>query len=300
MTDPWSIRRLVEHINAAHGTRFELRGRCADGLQGGAWTLADPGGRLAVLKVRPDPDPDPGSDIGSDIGPVAAAVARVRAAGYPTPAWRASGADPAGASYWVQDHLTGRAATPLSPATAEHLVDVLERQAGLDPLPGRDWGRRVAVMASSNLDDGLRSVVRGLGSAGAELLAAYDRLLAEAGDVVLSDRDMVHGDFNSCNILLDDRGAIDGIIDVQDLGSGSRAVDYACLLREAYVQDYGDDVICVIRRSGEAAAGWAAFVVCVAAAAFFIVGFKLRHEPAAVPATLARLHRLADDLARPA
>jgi hypothetical protein len=40
--------------------------------------------------------------------------------------------------------------------------------------------------------------------------------------------------------------------------------------------------------------------VCVAAAAFFIVGFKLRHEPAAVPATLARLHRLADDLARPA
>ena len=82
--------------------------------------------------------------------------------------------------------------------------------------------------------------------------------------------------------------------------SGSRAVDYACLLRESYVEDYGDDVIRIVRRAGEAVAGWPTLVTCAAAAAHFIVGFKLRHEPPAVPATLARLHRLADDLARPA
>jgi aminoglycoside/choline kinase family phosphotransferase len=140
--------------------------------------------------------------------------------------------------------------------------------------------------------------VRGLGSAGDSLLASYGRLLADAGHACLPDQDMVHGDFNSCNILLH-AGGIAGVIDVQDMGSGSRVVDYACLLREAYVEGYGDEVIRLIRRSGEAVAGWATLVLCVAAAAFFIVEFRLRHEPAAVATVLARLHRLADDLADP-
>jgi hypothetical protein len=291
-TDDGTIRRLVEHINTAHATRFELRGRCAHGLQGGAWTLADDAGRLAVLKLWPGSGPD--------LGPVAAAVGHVRAAGYPTPAWLASGTSASGASYWVQEYVPGRAATPLTASTVGTLVDVLERQAGLDPGPARDWGQRVTAMALSDEDGGLRAVVRGLGSVGGSLLDDYDRLLDRAGGVRLPGRDMVHGDFNSCNILLDEGGGIRGVIDVQDMGTGSRAVDYACLLREAYVQDYGDEVTRVIRRGGEAVAGWAPFVVCVAAAAFFIVGFKLRHEPAAIPATLARLQLLADDLARPA
>jgi aminoglycoside phosphotransferase (APT) family kinase protein len=285
---------LVDYVNTAHGTRFELGGPCANGLQGGAWMLADGAGRPAVLKVRPDPDPG--------IERVAAAVAQVRAAGYPTPAWLASGTSASGTSYWVQEFVPGRAATPLTPSTAEALVDVLERQAGLDPVPTRDWGTVVTANAWSDEDGGPRAVVRGLGPVGGSLLAAYDRLLGQTGRVSLSGRDMVHGDFNSCNILLDhdDDGRVGGVIDVQDMGSGSRAVDYACLLREAYVHDYGDAVIRVVRRGGEAVAGWAPFVVCVAAAAFFIVGFKLRHEPAAIPATLTHLHRLADDLAHPA
>jgi aminoglycoside/choline kinase family phosphotransferase len=107
---------------------------------------------------------------------------------------------------------------------------------------------------------------------------------------------MVHGDFNSCNILLH-AGDVAGVIDVQDLGSGTRVMDYACLLREAYVEGYGDEVIRLIRRSGEAVAGWASLVLCVAAAAFFIVEFKLRQAPASLATVVARLHRLADDLA---
>jgi aminoglycoside phosphotransferase (APT) family kinase protein len=290
-TDHDAILRLVEELNAAHGLRLDLRRRCASGMQGGAWILGDATGRLAVLKQRP-------AGSGPDIQRIAAAVARVREAGYPTPAWLASGTTTTGTSYWVQDYVPGRPATPLTTSTVELLVEVLESQAGLDPAPDQDWGSRVAAMALSDEVGWPRGKVRDLGSAGDALLASYDRLLAHADHACLPDRDMVHGDFNSCNILLHADG-IAGVVDVQELGSGSRVVDYACLLREAYVESYGNDVIRPIRRAGEAVAGWAALVLCVAAAAFFIVEFKLRHEPAAVATVLARLHRLAGDLADP-
>jgi aminoglycoside phosphotransferase (APT) family kinase protein len=290
-TDHDAILLLVEELNAAHGLRLHVRERCASGMQGGAWILGNAAGRLAVLKHGP-----PGA--GTDIRRIAAAVGIVREAGYPTPAWLASGTTTTGTSYWVQDYVPGRPATPLTASTTELLVDVLEHQAGLDPAPDRNWGSRVTAMALSDEVGRPRGTVRGLGPAGATLLAAYDRLLADAGHTHLPGQDMVHGDFNSCNILLH-AGGVAGIIDVQDMGSGSRVVDYACLLREAYVEGYGDDVIRLIRRAGEAVAGWASLVLCAAAAAFFIVEFKLRHEPAVLATVLARLHRLADDLADP-
>jgi aminoglycoside phosphotransferase (APT) family kinase protein len=281
---------LVHEVTAAHGGRFEVRGRCGSGIQGGAWLLVDPSGRSAILKQRA------GSDV--DIERVAAAVARVRAAGYPTPAWLASGTTSTGRSYWVQDHVSGRPSTPLTMPKTELLVDVLERQAGLDPLPERDSGCQVTAMALSDEDGGARSVVRRLGAPGTALLAADDRLLADAGGARLTGHDLVHGDFNTCNILLEE-GGVSGVIDIQDMGTGSRAIDYACLLREAWVEGYGDDVVRLIRSTGEAAAGWAALVLGAAATAFFIVGFKLRHDPAALPTVLTRLGQLADDLAQP-
>jgi aminoglycoside phosphotransferase (APT) family kinase protein len=291
LTDRDAIRWLVEELNAAHGLRFALRARAEGGMQGGAWILADASGRLAVLKQRP-------ARAGPDIGRIAAAVSRVRTAGYPTPAWLAYGTTGTGVSYWVQKHTRGRPATPLTPSTTGRLIEVLEHQAGLDPLPDHDWGCQVTAMAVSDEAGWPRGAVRSLGPSGDTLLAAYDRLLADAGNASLPGADMVHGDFNSCNILLHGSG-VAGVIDVQDMGSGSRVVDYACLLREAYVAGYGDEVTGQIRHAGEAVAGWAALVRCVAAAAFFIVEFKLRHQPAAMETVLPRLHRLAGDLADP-
>jgi aminoglycoside phosphotransferase len=134
-----------------------------------------------------------------------------------------------------------------------------------------------------------------LGTPGRSLIARYDRLLDEHPSAHLPTGDMVHGDFNTCNVLLH-RGTVSGVIDVEALGSGSRVIDYACLLREAYVDDYVVDVRRMLHRAGAAVAGPAALALCVTATAFFIVGFKRRHQPARVTRTLDRLHQLADDL----
>ncbi len=290
-------RHVVADLNLAHGLRFTVRGRCDGGLQSGAWLVSDPDGRRGVLKCSPN-----GS--APHVRQLAAAVQAIRTAGYPTPAWRAAGVTATGYAYHVQDVVDGAASTPLTPEKATLLIDVLERQAGLgpypdahrDPDPARDWSRQVLATAADDGPGGCRRALHDLGAPGQALLGHFDRLVASYGPVDLPRGDLVHGDFNSCNIVLHE-GRVSGVIDIETLGNGTRAVDYACLLREAYVEDYGREVTRLVLRAGDAVAGRGVLAVCAAAAAFFIVPFKLRHEPERIDEVLSRLHDLATDLA---
>ena len=279
---------VVRELNRRHGLDVSLLTRFESGLQSGAWLLADPQGWRAVLKWSPN-----GS--AQRIRDLALIIEGLRTAGYPTPAWIAAGATDAGLVYHVQEFASGRPSWPLTMPKAELLLEVLELHAGLDPDPARDRSAQVAAAARDESEGGYRHAVRELGPVGGELIVAYDGLLDSYGDVDLPSGDLVHGDFNTCNILLDD-GQVSGVIDIEELGSGTRVIDYACLLREAYVADYPDEVKIKIHRVAEAIAGPGVLAVCAAATAFFIVGFKRRHDPQSLDQTFAALHRLAVDL----
>lgn len=287
-----TAERVVEEINQVHGLRFVVRARCRGGMQGGAWLLADPDGRQAVLKWRPKGTLRRRPWLGD-------VVTRIRATGYPTPAWIAAGDTRASESYHVQEVVPGEPANLASETTAALLIEVVESQAGLDPDPPQDWSAYVSSCAREDPEDGPRRFLQQRGADGRELLAHFDRVLASHGPVELPGGDLVHGDFNSCNVLMHD-GAISGVIDVEALGSGTRAIDYAWLLREAWVEGAGDGVARLIRRAGEAVAGAGVLAVCVAATAFDIVRWQAVHDdPANVPGVLDSLHRLADDLGTP-
>lgn len=260
---------LITEFNAAHGTSFRVRSRFATGLQGGAWLLSDETGRRAVLKCHAPPD----------VALLGADVERVRAAGYPTPAWIGTGVSAAGSAYSVQEFVDGRGATPLTGATTPLLLAVLERQAGLAPSRDNDWPARITSPVRPDA---------------VELVERFDRLTASP--VPLPTGDLVHGDFNSCNILLDG-STVAGVIDVEGFGRGTRVFDYACLLREAYVEGYGDDVTDMIGRAAVAVAGPEVLAACAASAAYFIVDFKRHHEPWRISEVIARLCRMADDIA---
>ncbi|MQA80289.1 MAG: phosphotransferase [Streptosporangiales bacterium] len=282
------VEELVAEVGSAHGRRLTVRGRYPSGRQGGAWSVVDGDGAAAVLKWGRDlPAPR--------MRELAGAVASARAAGYPTPAWLASGVTSGGSWYCLQDVAPGVPSTPLTPATVPLLVEVLERQAGLAPDLTFDWNEQVRAMVSGADGDGHKRAVRALGPEGRALVERYDDLLAAYDRVELPAGDLVHGDFNTCNVLLDG-GTVSGVIDVMALGVGSRVVDYACLLREAYVEGYGDGVTRRLHEAAAVVAGPAPLALCVAATAFFIVGFKRRHEPDALPRVLTRLHHLADAL----
>ncbi|MEQ7128369.1 aminoglycoside phosphotransferase family protein [Actinopolymorpha sp. B11F2] len=293
-TDPAVVRtrHVVSAINHLHGLHFELRGRCEGGMNGGAWILVDPAGGHAILKCRDD---DPASRKPRLLGMVDA----LRATGYPTPRWIVAGVTEARTSYHVQELVSGQPGDPLTAESVAPLVDVIERQAGLDPDPGHDWSDYISAVVLDQHPDGPRPFLQTLGQPGRDLLTHFDQVLAPHGAVQLPGGDMVHGDFNSCNVMMED-GRVTGVIDIEALGSGTRVVDYAWLLREAYVETDSAEVRQLIRRAGEAVAGPGPLAFCVAATAFDIVRFQVvRDDPRNVPGVLASLHLLADDFARP-
>lgn len=288
MTDDGSIAvRIADAIAVEHGLRFAPRSRFASGLQGGAWLLVADAGARAVLKWSR-------GWSATHLRQVAATVQRLRGAGHPTPPILATGAAD-GYAYYVQAFADGTPSTPLDADRTELLLDVLERQRDLEPLPDNDYRAHIRTGVGTGAPDNLRARTAAVGPAGRALVERYDALLERHGEAELPDGDAVHGDFNSCNILLDgDR--VSGVIDVAGMGRGTRVFDYACLLREAYAEGYGDEVVRLIHTAAEPVAGPGVLAVCAAAAAFFIVPFKQAHEPDALDRTIARLHRMADDL----
>lgn len=262
-----NIGQMLDEINRRHGLRLVPRRRFETGLQGGAWLVADPAGRPAVLKSWPGESRN-----------LATTIDRLRAHGYPTPRWLAEGRNGEFA-YCVQEFAPGRPASPITAATVSTLLDVLDRHNGLGSRGGRDWNGEVVEMAYL----------------GRNLTGRYTQLMKTYEGVELPAGDLVHGDFNSINVLLDGN-RVRAVIDVDNLGYGSRVIDYGCLLRESYVEGYGPAVIEPILDAGLAVAGPGPLALAATAAAYFIVGFKRKHEPHRLPEVLARLDRMADDL----
>jgi aminoglycoside phosphotransferase (APT) family kinase protein len=287
---PNRAQQLLDEINQAHDLRFVIDEPCG-GSAACAWQLIDRAGSRAVLKCN--------DGMAHRMTRLPTLVDRIRSAGYPTPAWLASGVTADGCAYHVVEFVPGE---PMSRSTltgrmAAQLVEVIEGQVGLDPDPTQDWSRYVRACAFEEGESGPRSVLRWIGRAGAGLVERFDAVLAPYTAPDLPDGDLVHGDFNTCNVLTH-HGEVSAVIDIDACGSGTRAVDYAWLLREAFVTSADPEAIATIRRAGEAVAGPGVFAICAAATAFDITRFTSRHDPDSLPWLLGGLHRLADALQR--
>lgn len=281
-------QHLLHHINETHGLRFTVQSRCQDGVVG-AWLLTDPSGRRAVLKAN--------DGMAHRIARMPGIVDRIRTAGYPTPAWLVAGVTNDGGAYHIVDFVPGEPMShrPLTAKIAAQLIAVIEAQVGLDPDRRQDWSRGITAQAFEEGAADPRTGLRKMGRPGVELIEHFDTVLAPYNGIELPRGDLVHGDFNTCNVLAHN-GKISGIVDMDACGSGTRAVDYGWLLREAYVRNADPDAIATIRQAGEAVAGPGVLAICAAATAFDGTDFKRVHQPDDLPDLIASLHRLADAL----
>src|SRR6476660_9389205 len=100
-----NIGPLLTYINARHATAFDLAGRLPGGNQDGAYVLAEPDGRRAVLKQLFAPRSLP-------------IIRRLRAIGYPTPDALYTGTADDGTTYLVQEFAPG---TPMQTLTDAYL-----------------------------------------------------------------------------------------------------------------------------------------------------------------------------------
>ncbi|MGW0708283.1 phosphotransferase family protein [Streptomyces sp. NPDC002643] len=260
-------RAVLSEANHAHGTRFRLDHRFDDGFQSGAWSLIDDTGRQAVLKRGPDRDWAP------RIERAAGGVAKIRAAGYPTPAWLAVGPGPDGFGYQIQEFVPGRSPSRVTAREARTLIDLLETHAGLDPDPQRCWSRYVTDRMTGRCEDLWRQAA-GTDPTGRELVGVCERLLAAHGPVTLPTGDLVHGDFRPGNILFH-AGRVTGVVDIEALGSGTRAFDYATLLS---TPDLTPAAVRMLRAAGEEVAGPGVLAYCFAHVALDLAVFVHRRN----------------------
>lgn len=217
--------KLLHEINERHDFDFALRRRCHGGVVG-AWLLVDPSGSRAVLKFN--------DGMAHRIERLPALIEGIRAAAYPTPAWLAAGTTSDGGAYHIVDFAVGEPMSdgPLTTSVVAQLVPVIERQIDLDPDPTQDWSWYARTAAFGEGEDDPRPFLRRIGRPGVDLIEHFDAVLEAYRSLELPRGDMVHGDFNTCNVL-GYQGRVSAVIDADACGSGTRAVDYAWLLREA-------------------------------------------------------------------
>ena len=265
---PEELAALAVNAANANGSQFwRLCDQLDGGHQSGAWLL-ESDHQVAVLKLATP-------NWVQQMLRAEHAVARVRAAGYPTPAWLATG-QTNGIGYQIQEFVQGTEVGVIDVAEAVELIKVLELQTGLDPDPDRCWSDYLAGQLTTGLE-ALRADVALTGALGRDLIAACNQLLATTDtDARFPRTDMVHGDFRFSNVLLD-HGTVSGVIDIEAIGSGTRVIDYATLLDHTDVEP---DALELLIDAAIEVAGPDALRACFALVAMDLVRFIHTNSPA--------------------
>ena len=262
-----NISQLLAYINHHHATAFELAGRLPGGQQDGAYVLADPHGRRAVLKQLFAPRALP-------------IMRRLHALGYLTPDVLYDGIANDGTTYLVQAFVSGAPIATLTDAYLGQILALNELQANLNPRPEANalesWSGYVyeVVFARASV------WVRALGNhspATAGLLGALQQATSRYATTVLPNTDVVHGDLHNGNILAE-HGQITGVIDMVYAGYGTRAIDLVTLLHTIDSGEYAPAVRQRLRAHVLNRFGPDVYAICMAYRAIVTVEWAIRHQ----------------------
>jgi aminoglycoside phosphotransferase (APT) family kinase protein len=262
-----NISHLLTYINAHHATAFELAGKLPGGQQDGAYVLADPQGRRAVLKQLFAPRALP-------------IMRRLHALGYPTPDVLYEGIAGDGTTYLVQEFVGGTPIATLTDAFLDQILALNELQANLNPRPQANalesWSGYVyeVVFARASV------WARALGdhsAATAALLQALQQATSRYATTLLPNTDAVHGDLHNGNILAE-HGQITGVIDMVYAGYGTRAIDLVTLLHTIDSDEYAPPVRDRLRAYVIERFGTDVYAICMAYRSIVTVEWAIRHR----------------------
>lgn len=264
--------QVLARVNASLGADYELVGPLTGGRQGGAWVVRARGQDPVVLTWTVHPG------LAARREQTATLVGQLIERGYPATRWHHWGAFPDGLAYAIADFVAARPST-WDALPIDRVLAAIEMQDGVAAAapPGPTWSDYTWQTLRAAV--GPRADVAALGLTGTDFLAAVDAAVDAAvvgrGDVELPVDDAVHGDLETTNILL---GGAQGIVivDLGAFGAGTRALDYAWLLRDGWTHDAAPATLRRVRAAGEAVAGPGVFAVCLALACLELVAFVAR------------------------
>jgi Ser/Thr protein kinase RdoA (MazF antagonist) len=207
--------------------------RFPEGEQG-AYLVADPRGRRAVLKWRP------GTERLDQVRFARAATRQLRQRRYPAPAYRVIGTA-LGGTYWMQTALLGRPLahqTQRLPHLLPRLLALHELHVGQAPTQSPDvWPDEVVRTVLVGGEGYCRhEALREHSAATRTLLQTLQALVIRHRGALPMRQDIVHFDFQPMNVLVEGE-RISGVVDWDGARVGDAAFDLATLLYYTYEDD---------------------------------------------------------------
>jgi len=188
--------------------------------------------------------------------------------------------------------------TPLSSLGLGDVTAVVvanRRQTGLAFPDAADDSAQLEKVLSG--EDEWKSSVANFTRAGAELVRHGDEIVAWAGAVPIPKSDVVHGDYSSSNILIDNAGSA-RFVDSETVSRGTRVRDLADLYRQSFA--YPGVLVTglsLLRAEASAVEGPQVFAKCAVAVTYNNLAWWVEHKTAMeFDQVCARLHRLFDDV----
>lgn len=249
----------------ASGGSYTLQRPLATGRQGGAWLVENSAGQRSVLTWRRN------RGLAQRRSETFGLVRRLRGRGYPTPAWIDAGVIDDEVVFELVEHAEGRH-VGFDELPLDRVLGAIELQAGAATRVGDSWsGHAWSVVHDPT---GPRAHLSEVGAHGQDFTRQVEDLLSGVSGVELPVEDAVHGDMGTYNILIAQEAI--AIVDIGACGPGSRALDYAWLLRQANHDNAPAEVLTRIWAAGQQVAGPEAFIVCLIAAVVEMAAFSAR------------------------
>jgi hypothetical protein len=219
----------AERMNSYLPKNVSVVGKLERGKRG-AWLAEAGDGSPHVVKLVSH------DDVRTQINLSSEASRAVNSSLTPTPKYEAIGYQEFFGSWYMQEFIPGTPAAGPSSKLIGELSALNERQTGKAIEGATDWSGKVMDSLyhdSENWYDRLASS----GQNGWELAAKVKDLTAPNRSLALRSSDIVHGDFQHYNALVNKSGNLAAYVDWDGAGRGDRGFDLARLYTDACVSE---------------------------------------------------------------
>lgn len=284
---PLPFELVLEEVNGRLCSRFRLQQQLSGGEQNGAYLVVD-GELVAVMKWQP---------VQWKATQLLRAFPAVRYAadhGWPVARWLDARRLAAGGAYLLQEYVVGTPLSSFGPDDVTAVVVANRRQTGLAFPDAADDSAQLEEVLSG--EDEWKSNVANFTQAGAELVRHGDEIVARAGAVPIPKLDVVHGDYSSSNILIDNAGSA-RFVDSETVSRGTRVRDLADLYRQSFYPGVWVTGLSLLRAEASDVEGPQVFAKCAVAVTYNNLAWWVEQKTATeFDHACARLHRLFDDV----
>lgn len=211
----------VAAINQQHGTRYRPAGPMPGGESGGAHLIVDETGAEYVLKW--------GEGTEFRVDRTVAIVGRLRTRGYPAPEIVVASGDDEKPRYLVQRIMPGMRATVLNQRMLDRIFELNRLQDNAALEFAENWPASIVESIEHGHSEWcVHDSLTGYSPETAAILDELKRTTQSVGGTRFPQRDAVHFDFSSANMLVEG-DEITGVIDWNGCRAGDRAFDLVTL-----------------------------------------------------------------------